>query len=186
MSSETPADPPKLESKTTEIADPPNIAKTEVEYDDFGLPIRKARARTPVVPDSDSEEEQFQDAVTSKSATRENLVLPEQHDKVNDKSAQQARDDGAGDQPAPGDRDHPLPGAAFHQPPGECLGVAVKLVPGHRVVARRHPSIPFQPARMSWTRGPPQGGPGARIRAAAHAAKPAPRSGRPASEGAKS
>jgi hypothetical protein len=77
MSSETPADPPKLESKSTETADPPNIPKAEVEYDDFGLPIRKPRARTPVVDNSDSEDEKFEDAITSKSATRENLALPE-------------------------------------------------------------------------------------------------------------
>lgn len=95
MSSETPADPPKLESKTTETADPPNIAKPEVEYDDFGLPIRKARVRTPVVPDSDSEDEQFEDAVASKSATRENLAIPEQHDTVKEESVGQVREDGS-------------------------------------------------------------------------------------------
>jgi hypothetical protein len=78
MSSETPADPPKPDSKHTEsIAVPPNVATAEVEYDDFGLPIRKPRARTPVVDSSDSEET-FEDALASKSATRENLALPEE------------------------------------------------------------------------------------------------------------
>jgi hypothetical protein len=53
--------------------------KAQVEYDDFGLPIRKARARTPVVEDTDSEDETFEDAVASKSASR--IALPEtQHD----------------------------------------------------------------------------------------------------------
>jgi hypothetical protein len=78
MTSETPADPPKLESKSTEIPDPPSISKADVEYDDFGLPIRKARARAPVVEESDSEaDEKFEDAVASKTATRENLELPQ-------------------------------------------------------------------------------------------------------------
>jgi hypothetical protein len=79
MSSETPADSPKADWKRTESAESPNIAKAGVEYDDFGLPIRKPRARTPVVPDSDSEDEAFEDAVASKNATRENLALPEKH-----------------------------------------------------------------------------------------------------------
>lgn len=93
MSSETPADPPKLESNTTETPDPPNIPKAEVEYDDFGLPIRKARARTPVVPDSDSdsEEEQFEDAVASKSATKEELAPPAQQDVAEEKDGEQLR-----------------------------------------------------------------------------------------------
>jgi hypothetical protein len=78
MSSETPADPPTPASKPTESsAVPPNTATAEVEYDDFGLPIRKPRARTPVVDSSDSEGETFEDALASKSATRENLALPE-------------------------------------------------------------------------------------------------------------
>jgi hypothetical protein len=78
MSSETPTDPPKPASKPIESsAVPPNTAAAEVEYDDFGLPIRKPRARTPVVDSSDSEGETFEDALASKSATRENLALPE-------------------------------------------------------------------------------------------------------------
>jgi hypothetical protein len=86
MSSETPADPPKADSKRIESAESPNIAKAEVEYDDFGLPIRKPRARTPPVADSDSEEETFEDAVASKNATRENLALPEKHQAAEDEN----------------------------------------------------------------------------------------------------
>ncbi|KAF2025232.1 DUF726-domain-containing protein [Setomelanomma holmii] len=76
MSSETPADPPKTEAKSPANAEPTNTPKAEVEYDDFGLPIRKPRARTPVVEDSESEEEKFEDAVASKSVSREEVTLP--------------------------------------------------------------------------------------------------------------
>jgi hypothetical protein len=79
MSSETPADSPKLDSTSTASAEPPKVLNTEVAYDDFGLPIRKPRARTPVVDDSDSEVETFEDAVASKSASREKVSLPEEH-----------------------------------------------------------------------------------------------------------
>lgn len=72
MTSEAPADPPKDEAKHTETAETP---KEEVEYDDFGLPIRKRRPRTPVEAVSDSEDEKFEDAVASKSASREDVVL---------------------------------------------------------------------------------------------------------------
>ncbi|KAH7076443.1 hypothetical protein BKA63DRAFT_510115 [Paraphoma chrysanthemicola] len=76
MSSETPADPRDTEAKVPAIAESQSTPKAEVEYDDFGLPIRKPRARTPVVEDSDSEEEKFEDAVASKSASREEVTLP--------------------------------------------------------------------------------------------------------------
>ncbi|KAF2013206.1 DUF726-domain-containing protein [Aaosphaeria arxii CBS 175.79] len=63
-------EPPIAESKDTTApttsSQPPKEVKQEVEYDDFGLPIRKARPRAPVESDSD-EEEQFQDAVASSS-----------------------------------------------------------------------------------------------------------------------
>ncbi|KAF2132933.1 DUF726-domain-containing protein [Dothidotthia symphoricarpi CBS 119687] len=62
MTSDTPSEPPTTESKPTEE---PNKAKEEVEYDDFGLPVRKRRPRTPVVDSSDDEGE-FKDAVTEK------------------------------------------------------------------------------------------------------------------------
>ncbi|KAF1951947.1 DUF726-domain-containing protein [Byssothecium circinans] len=71
---------------TDAAAEPPNSTsnnptndKPDVEYDDFGLPIRKARPRTPL-PESDdsSEEEEFKDAV-EKAASREQIALPEEH-----------------------------------------------------------------------------------------------------------
>jgi hypothetical protein len=93
MSSETPTDPPKLDPKRTESAPPPNIPTAEVEYDDFGLPIRKPRARTPAVDDSDSEEETFEDAVASKSATRENLALPEKPKVASDEGSAEPKGD---------------------------------------------------------------------------------------------
>lgn len=77
MSSETPADPPKIESKSTANAEPPTNSKADVEYDDFGLPIRKPRARTPIAESSESEDEQFEDAVSSKNASTENVVHSE-------------------------------------------------------------------------------------------------------------
>lgn len=77
MSSDTPADPPKIESKSTETTEPQSDVKAEVEYDDFGLPVRKRRPRTPVVEDLESEEEKFEDAVASKVASREQVALPD-------------------------------------------------------------------------------------------------------------
>ncbi|KAF1912503.1 hypothetical protein BDU57DRAFT_522815 [Ampelomyces quisqualis] len=81
MSSETPADPPKLESESTGSADPPNIPQAEAEYDEFGLPVRRRRARTPVV--DGEEEEEFADAITSRSATREKHVAEKHEPPVN-------------------------------------------------------------------------------------------------------
>jgi hypothetical protein len=49
----------------------PDSAPPVVEYDDFGLPVRKARPRTPVADTSDSEEEIFADAVASKAESLE-------------------------------------------------------------------------------------------------------------------
>ncbi|CAI6272866.1 unnamed protein product [Periconia digitata] len=66
---------PAATHKTTS-ADP-SSSKPEIEYDDFGLPIRKARPRTPLPPVSDDGSEdgdEFKDAV-SKSASKENIVL---------------------------------------------------------------------------------------------------------------
>jgi hypothetical protein len=93
MSSETPADPPKLESKSPAHAEVPSIPNLDVEYDDFGLPIRKPRTRTPVVDDSESEEEKFEDAVASKTATRENLALPEADKAANGGKISESHDD---------------------------------------------------------------------------------------------
>lgn len=75
MTSENPADPPKTVANGTEKADTPAISTPEVEYDDFGLPIRKRRPRTPVEQTSDSAEEKFEDAVASKAASREHIAL---------------------------------------------------------------------------------------------------------------
>lgn len=72
--------PPIAEPKTpanTEVAE--KEKKPEVEYDDFGLPIRKPRPRTPLSQksDSDSENEVFKDAVASKGASQEKISVPE-------------------------------------------------------------------------------------------------------------
>lgn len=93
MSSETPADPPKLESKSPAHVETPSIPDLEVEYDDFGLPIRKPRARTPVVEDSESEEDKFEDVVASKTATRENLALPHADKAVHGGNTLESHDD---------------------------------------------------------------------------------------------
>ncbi|KAF2875025.1 hypothetical protein BDV95DRAFT_485654 [Massariosphaeria phaeospora] len=75
MPNESASGPPP-ESKNTDSATQPSERKPEIEHDDFGLPIRKARPRTPL-HESDSDEE-FADAVGSKSASQEKIVLPEQ------------------------------------------------------------------------------------------------------------
>ncbi|KAF2682480.1 DUF726-domain-containing protein [Lentithecium fluviatile CBS 122367] len=69
---------PASEPPTSETANPAESAeraKPQIEYDDFGLPIRKPRPRTPQVQ-SDSEDEVFTDA-ESKVASRENAALPD-------------------------------------------------------------------------------------------------------------
>jgi hypothetical protein len=93
MSSETPADPPKLESKSPAHEEVPSVPSLEVEYDDFGLPIRRPRARTPVAEESESEEEKFEDAVASKAATRENLALPEADKAAHIETTPESHDD---------------------------------------------------------------------------------------------
>lgn len=65
MASDNPSQPPNSESTSAHIARAE--AKPEVEYDDFGLPIRKRRPRTPVEDSSD--EDDFKDAVAEKSKT---------------------------------------------------------------------------------------------------------------------
>lgn len=82
MSSETPADTPSNEAKssattptTTTAAEPPSPPEVEVEYDDFGLPVRKRRPRTPASETSDSGEEKFEDAVASKAAGHDRADL---------------------------------------------------------------------------------------------------------------
>ncbi|KAF2270625.1 DUF726-domain-containing protein [Lojkania enalia] len=75
MSSAAASGAPIVEPKNAEAPAPQNGNKAEVEYDDFGLPIRKPRPKTPVLDKSDSEEV-FADAVASKSASQETVELP--------------------------------------------------------------------------------------------------------------
>lgn len=63
--SENPAEPPKSEGNSKETPETHKNSSQEVEYDDFGLPIRKRRPRTPVEESSDSETDKFEDAVAS-------------------------------------------------------------------------------------------------------------------------
>lgn len=59
---------------TTTSTEKPEEAKPDVEYDDFGLPVRKPRSRTPLAQVSDSEEDDFKDAVESKLASKEHIA----------------------------------------------------------------------------------------------------------------
>jgi hypothetical protein len=69
--------PPIAESKSAEEeSTKSNASKPEVEYDDFGLPIRKPRPRTPLV-DSESENDKFEDAVIKPAAQKKD-ALPEE------------------------------------------------------------------------------------------------------------
>jgi hypothetical protein len=68
--------PPITESKSAEGSTKTGTSKPDVEYDDFGLPIRKPRPRTPLV-DSDSEGDNFEDAV-AKPAAQAKDALPEE------------------------------------------------------------------------------------------------------------
>lgn len=63
MTSDNPSQPPSTDSQGAHIA--PAEAKSEVEYDDFGLPVRKRRPRTPVEDSSD--EGEFKDAVADRA-----------------------------------------------------------------------------------------------------------------------
>jgi hypothetical protein len=70
---------PASEPPTTEKSQPTDSAgtpKTEVEYDDFGLPIRKRRPITPQAQSDDSDDEDFKDA-ESKLASKEHVALPQ-------------------------------------------------------------------------------------------------------------
>lgn len=89
MTSDTPSEPPPATAPKT-AAEPPSAAKEEVEYDDFGLPIRKRRPRTPVVDsDSDSEDgEIFQDAETVKEGVEGRVAAPQKND-ANEEEVQQ-------------------------------------------------------------------------------------------------
>ncbi|KAJ4288085.1 hypothetical protein N0V90_012102 [Kalmusia sp. IMI 367209] len=75
-----PADePPNPDNKKSTNTTPQTSAKEqEVEYDDFGLPIRKPRARTPQSDEDGADEgkEELKDA-TSRTVGRDQVALPE-------------------------------------------------------------------------------------------------------------
>ena len=62
------------EAKSGDKKDSQATTTPAIEYDDFGLPIRKPRARTPLADSSESEEEEFTDAVASKVASQEEIA----------------------------------------------------------------------------------------------------------------
>jgi hypothetical protein len=72
--SENPAEAPKNEGNNAETADVKKEPNEAVEYDDFGLPVRKRRPRTPVEDSSDSEGEKFEDAVASTAASPDKVA----------------------------------------------------------------------------------------------------------------
>ncbi|KAF2118467.1 hypothetical protein BDV96DRAFT_643713 [Lophiotrema nucula] len=78
MTTEPAPEAPIAASKAPANAQAPTKtpAKPDVEYDDFGLPMRKARPKTPLPEGSDSDEDVFADAVASKSASQEKVPLP--------------------------------------------------------------------------------------------------------------
>ena len=65
MASGNPSHPPNPDSTDAHIA--PAAARQEIEYDDFGLPVRKRRPRTPVEDSDDDDEDEFKDAVAGSS-----------------------------------------------------------------------------------------------------------------------
>lgn len=77
MTSDNPSQPPSTESTGPHAA--PAAAKSEVEYDDFGLPVRKRRPRTPV--EASSDEDDFQDATADKSKTPSEVDIRAQAEK---------------------------------------------------------------------------------------------------------
>jgi hypothetical protein len=76
--SENPAAAPKNEGNNAETAEVKKEPNDAVEYDDFGLPIRKRRPRTPVEDNSDSEGDKFEDAVASTAASPDKSAVPAQ------------------------------------------------------------------------------------------------------------
>jgi hypothetical protein len=86
--SANPAEPSKNEGNSAESTQPKKGADEGVEYDDFGLPIRKRRPRTPVEDSSDSEADQFEDAVAPKEDSAEQAVATKtKGDKPEEKDA---------------------------------------------------------------------------------------------------
>ena len=76
--SENPAEAPKNEGNNAETAEVKKEHNEAIEYDDFGLPIRKRRPRTPVQDSSDSEGEQFEDAVASTPPSPDKVAIADQ------------------------------------------------------------------------------------------------------------
>ncbi len=76
--SENPAAAPKTEGSSAETAEVKKDPSEAVEYDDFGLPIRKRRPRTPVEDSSDDEGDKFEDAVASTPASPDKTAVPAQ------------------------------------------------------------------------------------------------------------
>lgn len=90
MASDTPSQPP-----STESAGPQRTAgeKENVEYDDFGLPIRKRRPRTPVADSSDEGEDEFRDAVATAAGQDGGAAKTEQGGEA-EKAAEQSAEAG--------------------------------------------------------------------------------------------
>ncbi|ORY09448.1 hypothetical protein BCR34DRAFT_487251 [Clohesyomyces aquaticus] len=78
MSNEPASGPPIVETNTTQKVEPKVRSEQVVEYDDFGLPIRKPRPRTPLDESSDSEEEVFKSAPGTGTTSREDVALPKE------------------------------------------------------------------------------------------------------------
>jgi hypothetical protein len=74
MSAEPALGPPITESKAAQEAAPQAKGKADVEYDDFGLPIRKPRPKTPLSESSDSGNDEFKDAVGTKPGSQERVA----------------------------------------------------------------------------------------------------------------
>ncbi|KAL6712109.1 hypothetical protein ACN47E_003152 [Coniothyrium glycines] len=92
MTSETPADPPKTEVHTPQSKEPAET-RPEVQYDDFGLPIRTRRPKTPVEDSSDSDAEQFVDAAASRTTSKEVAILSGSDNKEEGKAELKTTDD---------------------------------------------------------------------------------------------
>ncbi|KAF2662818.1 DUF726-domain-containing protein [Lophiostoma macrostomum CBS 122681] len=71
MSAEPASGPPITESTAAHEAAPQQKRVPDVEYDDFGLPIRKPRPKTPLSESSESGDEEFKDAVRTKPGSQE-------------------------------------------------------------------------------------------------------------------
>ncbi|KAF2739295.1 DUF726-domain-containing protein [Polyplosphaeria fusca] len=91
MTTEPATRPPNAPSSHDGTPPAAKEKKEELEYDDFGLPVRKARPKTPLPEDSVSEDEKFEDAVASKSASREQVALPDRTNSSLEKAPEDAQ-----------------------------------------------------------------------------------------------